>query len=165
MRKQKECVAYPTATTIKNLMGRGELRSQKPFADKCPSKRTMGFQVALVAYGFQNWSLPLAPESQSMWYRIINHKFHCQESISRFLPEVSQSCSFCDAPTETKQHLLVECPVKWGFWSLISRTHFSYMAFQPCHIVSALWSLTILPFVPATTFFMSLRCHSQSYLV
>ena len=98
------------------------------------------------------WSLPLAPECRSMWYRIINHKFHCQESISRFLPEVSQSCSFCDAPTETKQHLLVECPVKWGFWSLILRTHFPYMAFQPHHIVSALWSLTVPPYVPATKF-------------
>ncbi|OBZ80393.1 hypothetical protein A0J61_11558, partial [Choanephora cucurbitarum] len=85
------------------------------------------------------WSLPLRPECPSMWYRIIYDKFHCHESTAHFMPEISPSCSFCNASVENRRHLLVECPVKWELWSLILRTQFPYMDFQPSHIVSALW--------------------------
>ncbi|KAI8329288.1 hypothetical protein EDC96DRAFT_529554 [Choanephora cucurbitarum] len=98
------------------------------------------------------WSLSLTPECRSMWYRIVYDKFHCHASIAQFIADVSPSCSFCNVSSESRSHLLVTCPVKWNLWSLILRTRFPCMAFQPSHIISALWSLTVPPFVPSASF-------------
>ena len=98
------------------------------------------------------WSTPMLPECRSLWFRVLYNKIHCQKSIALFRPEVNAACSFCSAPSESTEHLLVRCPAKLLIWKLVLRTHFPYLEFQSAHLVSILWSFWTPDFVPSTPF-------------
>ncbi|OBZ81854.1 hypothetical protein A0J61_10097 [Choanephora cucurbitarum] len=94
----------------------------------------------------------MLPECRSLWFRVLYNKVHSQELIALFRSDVSAACPFCSAPSESTEHLLVSCPIKMSIWRLVLRIHYPYLAFEPAHIISVLWSLWIPPYVSPTPF-------------
>lgn len=93
------------------------------------------------------WSLTILPEARSLCFHFMYGKLHCQSTIARFNPDVNATCKFCNEPTETISHLLVECPRKWAIWQEVLSRLAPHLDFQSTDILALLRSMTRFDYI------------------
>ncbi|KAG0789707.1 hypothetical protein G6F16_008397 [Rhizopus arrhizus] len=98
----------------------------------------------------QFWSLKIAPEARSLWYRFFYSKLHCQVTVSRFDPQVTATCNFCQDAPEDLRHLLVDCHKKWPIWQTVLSQFAPYLEFQQDDVYAILMSLQQYDYVNNT---------------
>ncbi|KAG0941011.1 hypothetical protein G6F32_008588 [Rhizopus arrhizus] len=89
----------------------------------------------------QFWSLEIAPEVRSLWYRFFYNKLHCQVTVSRFDPQVTAMCNFCQDAPEDLRHLFVDCHQKWSIWQTVLSQFAPYLEFQQDDVYAILMNL------------------------
>ena len=94
------------------------------------------------------WTMPVSPESRSLWYRLFHRKLYSQSLLSRFDNGLTSSqCRFCSANTEDLQHLFVRCPMKWRVWIDAFNFFSPHLTFTQDDVCSILWSFQQFTFV------------------
>ncbi|KAG1396711.1 hypothetical protein G6F60_009458 [Rhizopus arrhizus] len=97
------------------------------------------------------WKMPVSPESQSLWYRLLHRKLFSQPLLSKFDSGLASSqCKFCSANTEDLQHFFVRCPMKWRVWIDAFNFFSPHLTFTQDDACSILWSFQRFPFVDNT---------------
>ncbi|EIE78403.1 hypothetical protein RO3G_03107 [Rhizopus delemar RA 99-880] len=89
----------------------------------------------------QFWSLKIAPEARSLWYRFLYNKLHCQVTVSRFDSQVTDMCNFCQDTPEDLRHLFVDCHKKWSIWQTVLSQFAPYLEFQQDDVYAILMNL------------------------
>ncbi|KAG1117144.1 hypothetical protein G6F40_003152 [Rhizopus arrhizus] len=83
------------------------------------------------------WTMPVSPESRSLWYRLLHRKLYSQSLLSRFDNNLTSSqCKFCSANTEDLQHLFVRCPMKWRQFIFVDNIDLWTLS---CCVLSVIW--------------------------
>ncbi|KAG0871644.1 hypothetical protein G6F16_005740 [Rhizopus arrhizus] len=94
------------------------------------------------------WTMPVSPESRSLWYRLLHRKLYSQSLLSRFDNGLTFSqCKFCSANTEDLQYLFVRCPMKWRVWIDAFNFFSPHLTFTQDDVCSILWSFQQFTFV------------------
>ena len=69
------------------------------------------------------WSLPqkffLTNKVKEISYKIIQRFYPVKCFLKKFRSDIDTSCSFCEASSETVDHLFWECPFSRSFWNNI----------------------------------------------
>ncbi|KAI8373886.1 hypothetical protein BD560DRAFT_302067, partial [Blakeslea trispora] len=63
------------------------------------------------------------------------------------------ACPFCLLPSESRSHLLVECPTKWAIWQIVLRSAFPFLDFSPGHVINVLWKFQTFDYAPTAPLF------------
>ncbi|KAG1141760.1 hypothetical protein G6F37_002808 [Rhizopus arrhizus] len=96
------------------------------------------------------WPLKVLPEARTLCFRFIYGKLHCQNSVTRFNPDVSGVCRFCLVPNEDINHMLIFCPAKWQIWQEALCRFAPHIEFDHCDIQDILQNLQRYDFVDNT---------------
>lgn len=71
--------------------------------------------------GHIKWSLPqkffLTNKVKEMSFKITQRFYPVRYFIKKFRSDIDTSCSFCEASSETVDHLFWECPFARSFWN------------------------------------------------
>lgn len=89
----------------------------------------------------QFWSLKIVPEARSLCYRFLYNKLHYQVTVSRFDPQVTDMCNFCQDVFEDLRHLFVDCHKKWSMWQTVLSQFAPYLEFQQDDVYAILMNL------------------------
>lgn len=95
----------------------------------------------------QFWSLNTSPEARTLCYHFLYDKLYCQDSVSRFAPDVSAACRLCQAPLEDINHPLITCPFKWPIWQEVPFQFVPHLEFFPDDVHAILQNLSRFQFV------------------
>ncbi|KAI8376838.1 hypothetical protein BD560DRAFT_367562, partial [Blakeslea trispora] len=86
-------------------------------------------------------------------FRILHDKFHCQDTITLFLPDALATCLFYHNASKSRHHLLVEYPPNWAIWQIVLRNAFHFLEFSPPQVIAVLCNLQSYAYAPSTTLF------------
>ena len=96
------------------------------------------------------WSLQLHHQSRNIWFRAIHNSLPYKEKLHRFNPDYFDTniCQCCSAGTETIQHFIYECSLKYSVWESIWNEYFS-PAVSLTSIHNVLFSLQLPDVLPS----------------
>lgn len=93
------------------------------------------------------WNLPIAPESRTLWYRLVHGKIRYKLAVSLFDDSVSPICSLCCLDIEDQFHLFVTCPYKFEVWYRVLSRYIPYLDFSEAAILDLLFRFQQFPLV------------------
>lgn len=77
------------------------------------------------------WPLTILPDARIIYFRFMYNKLHCNASVSRFDPTVSDACSLCHGPLKGINYMLINCSFKWSAWQGVLSRFAPYFDFRP----------------------------------
>jgi hypothetical protein len=87
------------------------------------------------------WTLPIALEARSLWFRLLYGKVYSRVLISSFDVSVSPFCQLCGLEREDNLHLFITCPFKLHVWEQAFMRLAPYTEFSVSHIQELVFGL------------------------
>ncbi|KAI8988982.1 hypothetical protein BDB01DRAFT_719477 [Pilobolus umbonatus] len=97
------------------------------------SSRSQYYLVQLVN------SIPLLPQSKTLWYRCLMKKLPTQLYLSSIDRSPDDKCKICSTQSiDSLLHFLVECPHKWEVWRTVLGCYYPNLSFSQYMILQAI---------------------------
>ncbi|KAI9012596.1 hypothetical protein CLU79DRAFT_709178 [Phycomyces nitens] len=95
------------------------------------------------------WNFPIHHSVRNICYRAIHQSLSCSLLLHRIAPTTFPSplCSLCNNKTDSIEHFLYMCPLKWPVWSDAWLTYFGCRP-EPFDVHQALFHLQLSTSAP-----------------